>query len=170
MDIPSVRIFLFPFLKDIHNISLMLSIQAESLCFCISLGLYKEQQRHLHVLQRQGDRKNTDQKQTVLAWRLFGSLSRQQPLPPPWIGVIVQCNHIMPHLNIHSRDKALEDKGDHLNIKQHTHSQIKLCPLDCAPGSNIKNQHCFTVWNGGVKKMMEERRDSNERVTLYSLS
>ena len=48
---------------------------------------------------------------SVLAWRLSGSLSPQQPLPPLWIGVIVQCNHIMPHLNIHNRDKALEDKG-----------------------------------------------------------
>ena len=102
--------FLFPFLKDIHNISLMLSVHTESLCFCISLGLYKEQQRHLHVPQRQGDRK-IPKTNSVLAWRLSGSLSPGQPLPPPWIGVIVQCNHIMPHLNIHSQDKALEDKG-----------------------------------------------------------
>lgn len=48
---------------------------------------------------------------SVLAWRLSGSLPPQQLLPPPWIGVIVHCNHILPNLNIHSRDKALEDKG-----------------------------------------------------------
>lgn len=93
----------------------------------------------------------------------------QAALPPPWIGVIVQCNHIMPPLNIHSRDKALEDKGDHLNIKQHLISKSS-CASETVHRDSILNQHCFTVWKVGVRKMMEERRDSKEGVTLYSHS
>ncbi|VFV25992.1 Hypothetical predicted protein, partial [Lynx pardinus] len=97
-------------LLDIHNISLMLCIQTESLCFCISLGLIKNNS-DICMCRSAKEIGKIPKTNSVLAWRLSGSLSPQQPLPPLWIGVIVQCNHIMPHLNIHSRDKALEDKG-----------------------------------------------------------
>lgn len=93
-----------------NNISLMLCTQMGSLCFRISLGLYKEQQRHLHVPQRYrdggGNTKNKPQMSSKLVWLCLSSV----PSPPPWTQVIVQCNHITAHLNIHNQDKDLEEK------------------------------------------------------------
>lgn len=95
-----------------------------SLCFCISLGLYEEQQRHLHVPQCHRDGENTENKpqtSSKLIWLCLSSV----PLPLSWTQVIVQCNHITAHLNIHNRHKDLEEKRSgeekegNLNIKQH---------------------------------------------------
>lgn len=66
------------FLKDIHNVQLMLCVQAKSLCLCMSLELYKEQQRHLHVPQRQEIGKYRQQNSTP-AWRLPGSFPPATP-------------------------------------------------------------------------------------------